>query len=322
LNERETTVRESPPVLEVLKKNLEGSARARIAGRILISAFVIFMDVRLVPSLYLARTFYALAAFAALAFFSHTSRQDHDSLPPLTTSRVALFAGLHILLVAAAALSASSLKSATSSYSALSSLISVAKVLIVFPTLLLFWSTSILRRYSSEFVAAIVVLFTFFPERYLQTIWPVYSRLLTQGLATFGGAFVPGTILARTPSMFTVTGPSLIMLVDFQCSGITGIELFQFLFGLVVIVEWNRLNKRRALICYFLGIVTYIAANFLRLVLLYIIGNRISRHPDLESLGWVLFALTFFAIMKVSYLWIVRPERPQSLVKFAKAETA
>jgi hypothetical protein len=50
-----------------------------------------------------------------------------------------------------------------------------------------------------------------------------------------------GYIRSLTP---TLTGPDLDVTIILDCSGINGFELFDLLFVLVVILDWNRLCKR------------------------------------------------------------------------------
>lgn len=95
------------------------------------------------------------------------------------------------------------------------------------------------------------------------------------------------------------------MIVSFACSGITGLDLFHLVFGIVAIVEWNRLCKARALICYIVGSVVYVLTNFCRLVVLFLLGNLVSKRLNLDFLGWALFAITFYVLMKLSYEWMI-----------------
>ena len=105
-----------------------------------------------------------------------------------------------------------------------------------------------------------------------------------------------------------ITGPWLDVKILFYCSGIEGVYLFDFLFGLLALWEWNSFNKRRLLGGYFLGLGVILAANVLRIVLMVLVGNLIS--PDLGEgnmhlhAGWVLFAIVFVVFLRMTYAWL------------------
>jgi exosortase/archaeosortase family protein len=312
-----------PQLLSKLSKKAHGEARAQIAGRVALSIVAVAVDVRVVPELYSARPFFALGAFAVLALISSESRKQESALPPLARGKLAAFVCLHLLLITVAYHLAGTLLSVAHAYSLQASILSGARIVVVLPTLLLFpLETKFYRRFRSELIAATIVLLVFFPDRYFQLIWPWYSRVLTTGTAFLSRIFVPGTHVVESP-VLAVVGPSIDMVVDLSCSGIIGMNLFHLLFGIVVAVEWNRLNKARALICFVLGGVAYVVANFLRLNLLFLIGNLVSSKINLDFLGWVIFGITFYLLMKISYDWMVIPERvSEDLLPNALQKTA
>jgi exosortase/archaeosortase family protein len=286
-----------PRLFKSISQTVERDARAPIVGRVALSLFAIWVDSRIVPALYSARPFLALGAFATLVIVSDKSRQEGSLLPRISAIRLAVFASLHVLLVLAANHFTAELNSVAHSYSAAASIISASRVLVVLPTLVLFpLSRRFYEYFAAELIAAVIVLFMFFPNRYFEWAWPWYSRVLTMGASFVCSAFVPGTHVVDGPGGLAVVGPSVDMVVDFSCSGITGMNLFHLLFGVVVAIEWNRLHKRRALICFVIGGLAYVVANFLRLVLLFLIGNLLSSKINLDFLGWVLFGITFSSL--------------------------
>ena len=313
-----------PQLLQTLTHKAEGDARAQILGRIALSITAIVVDVLFVPAMYSFRPLFALGAFAVLVLVSNRSREDGWVIPGLSASRLALFACFHLLLVLVANHFANDLSSVSHSYSLTDSIISAARILVVLPTLSFFRrdpdSIAVSLR---EVVATAIVLLAFFPDRYFQVIWPWYSRILTAGAALVCSVFVPSTHLVNGLGVQTIVGPSVDMVVDFACSGITGINLFHLLFGIVTIIEWNRLRKSRALISFFIGGLAYMAANFLRLNLLFLIGNLVSNKINLDFLGWVIFGITFYVLMKITYDWMVGAEQERkSLPVQARGEAA
>ena len=312
-----------PQLLQTVTHKAAGNLRAQIVERVALSIAVVAVDVFFAPAIYSSRPFFALGAFAILVLVSNTSREDGWELPRLSPLRVAFFACLHLLLVLIANYFANGLSSISQSYSLTASIISAAKIVVVLPTLVLFSTGRFYGRFTSELVAAAVVLLAFFPDRHFQLIWPWYSRVLTTGATLVCSVFVPGTHLVDGPGVQTIVGPSVDMVVDFACSGITGINLFHLLFGIIAIIEWNRLRKMRALICFVIGGLAYMVANFLRLNLLFLIGNLVSNKINLDFLGWVIFGITFYILMKITYDWMVGAEREtKSLPVQAHGEAA
>ena len=288
-------------------RTLRGDVRAQIVGRIALSLIAVCLDVLVVPAMYSARPFFTLVAFAALILVSNTSNGELQCLPRLTAARLTLFVFLHALLMYAGHYYAAGLSAIAQSESSSAPFAGAAKTLLVVPTIVLFPVRSrFFRRYASEVIAVAIVLFTFFPGRYFQMIWPWYSEALARGTAFVSNLFVPGTYLDKAD--LTVVGSSLDMEIAFTCSGITGINLFHLVFGFIAIVEWNRLNKRRALICYVVGGLVYMVANFVRLIILFLAGNLVSPNLNLDLIGWLVFAVTFYILMKITYGWMVLPK--------------
>jgi exosortase/archaeosortase family protein len=220
--------------------------------------------------------------------------------------RMAIFAAAHVLLVSMARILQISLGPMLGTFSIAGWIIAGLKLSVLLPTLMLLplarWRI-LSRVYLSEGIAALVVLFTFFPGRILATIWPWYGQALGRLVFAFSGLFVHGLTYtsALTP---TLHGPDLDVTILPSCSGISGIELFDYLFALVVVLDWNRLLKGRTLIAYFAGIAAMLAGNALRIASFVIFGNRgfadtVSRFH--LSAGWLFFSLVFLAYLSFTY---------------------
>jgi exosortase/archaeosortase family protein len=298
---------QAPRFPSAISQGLKTEVRAQIIGRVALSIAAICVDLLIVPTMYSARPFFTLAAFAVLVLISSRSRQDVTSLPKLSAARLAMFAALHVALIYTGVHIAPGLSAMAQSDSSSAPFASAAKILLVVPALALFpLRSGFFRRYASELTATAIVLFTFFPGRYFQLIWPWYSAALGQGVTLVSRVLIPGTYLDGTS--LTVIGRSLDMEIAFTCSGITGINLFHLVFGFIVALEWNRLNKVRASICYFAGALVYMVANFVRLVILFLAGNLVSPNLNLDLVGWLVFAATFYVLIKVAYGWMVREQ--------------
>jgi exosortase/archaeosortase family protein len=113
-----------------------------------------------------------------------------------------------------------------------------------------------------------------------------------------------------------LTATHLDVTIVFACSGLAGVRLFQILWGLVLVVDWETLNKKRMLFAYFAGLGVMLIANALRISLLVAVGNRIS--PDFVvnnhiTAGWIFFTAVFTAYIFAVYRWLLvdlRPDKP------------
>ena len=226
--------------------------------------------------------------------------------------RIALFVAAHVLLVSVARLLDPTLAQTTGTLSFAGWVTAALKMSVLLPTLLLLplkrWRI-LAGIYSAELIAAIVVLFTFFPGRILSAVWPWYGQLLGRGVLFFSGLFVHGLSYssALTP---TIHGRNLEVTILLACSGVSGIELFDYLFAFVALLDWNRLRKGRLLIAYFAGIAAMLVGNGLRIASLVILGNRgfadiVARFHI--SAGWLFFSMVFLLYLAATYRKLLQP---------------
>lgn len=234
--------------------------------------------------------------------------------PRFTLVRIAFFAGAHFLLVSAAWYLESAINPVAGTNSFAGWVIAALKLCLLLPTLLLLplphWRAFV-RAYASEGIAALVVLFTFFPGRILMALWPWYGQMLGRVVFVSAGLFVPELTIAGGLNP-TVHGPDLDVNILFACSGISGVELFDYLFGFVVILDWNRLRKGRAFIAYFGGIAAILLSNALRISSMVILGNRGFADSVAHyhvSAGWIFFSIVFLICLFLTYRKIIVPPR-------------
>ena len=186
----------------------------------------------------------------------------------------------------------------------------LAKYLVLLPTIVLLpmagWR-SFYRGHRAELVTAAIALLTFFPHRFFLMAWPWYSQILGHVVYELSRPFVAGLQYVPFPSP-TLMGPHLEVTILFLCSGLQAIKLFQLLFGLILIVDWALLNRRRTLAAYFGGLGFMLLANALRIALLFVIGNHMAAGPVVEyhvTGGWIFFTVVFCLYLLVTYRWIL-----------------
>jgi len=161
--------------------------------------------------------------------------------------------------------------------------------------------------YFPEAIAALVVLLTFFPSRALEALWPWYGQLLGRFVHRLARVFVPELAYLADANP-TLSGPDLDVTIIPECSGINGLELFDYLFGIVMFLDWNRLRRRRALFAYGAGLFAMLLGNAIRNTSFVVLGN----HGFAESVarfhisaGWIFFSAVFLVYLSMTYSWML-----------------
>jgi exosortase/archaeosortase family protein len=257
---------------------LRSTRDTRFCAGILFTLVALVFDYTLAPALYSGSTLAALTVLLLLAYRQSRGKQPLPAAPLLSWPRLLIFGSLHALLILAGRHSASPLQFAALHYSAMTSAMVAGKLIVFLPSLALFpmhaWR-EFGRRYRWEMIAAVVVLFTFFPYRLFQLVFPYYSPLLGAFVYHAAHLFLP-TLTYAGGVQPLIVGPSLDVRIIFECTGADGVNLFDWLFGFVLLVEWGRCNKLRALISYAGGVAAILAANAVRIILMVLVGNLIS----------------------------------------------
>jgi exosortase/archaeosortase family protein len=73
---------------------------------------------------------------------------------------------------------------------------------------------------------------------------------------------------------------------------------------LLLVLDWDRLQRRRAFIGYFAGMAIILLANALRITLMVVLGNRVSSELVVRyhlNAGWVFFTSVFLFYLLVTY---------------------
>ena len=280
---------------------------------LLLTLIAVTLDQFFSPILYSSSPLWATATWVLLVW-----RRGETSFPPgndqlhfsFSTQRVTAFFAAHLLIVFAARWFTEALQPLAGSVSLGGTLLAGMKLCVLAPTLALLprvqWRR-ILSLYTAEAIAGLVVLITFFPRRTLESLWPWYGQVLARFVYFLADLMVPGIgyIRSLTP---TLTGPDLDVTIILDCSGINGFELFDLLFGLVVILDWNPLCKRRTFLSYFAGLFAMFLGNALRITSFVVLGN----HGFAESItrvhiaaGWIFFSVVFLVYLCLTYGWML-----------------
>jgi exosortase/archaeosortase family protein len=272
------------------------------------SFLLISVDFLLAPPLRNTSFFLVANLFFCLVVRRLSMHPTDNALPTLSLRRPAIFCLLHLSLVALV----NWLVSADSPYDAsLRGLpLAGAKLLVFLPTAVLLTKRTretLLRQFRPELFASGVALLTYFPFRVFVAAWPYYSVLLAHTVHFLASLFATG--LSYVPGASpTIAGPLLDVHILFACSGLDGLRLFQILFFLVLVCDWDRLRRWRTLIGYVAGLAAMLLANAIRIAAMVVIGNRISGdlvvRYHLEA-GWIYVITVFLLLLLLSYRWLL-----------------
>jgi exosortase/archaeosortase family protein len=90
-------------------------------------------------------------------------------------------------------------------------------------------------------------------------------RAVARAICLHAGANIRAGLAYLGDSNPTLSGPDLDVTIVPECSGINGLELFDYLFGVVAVLDWNRLRKGRVLFAYGTGLFAMLLGNAIRI---------------------------------------------------------
>jgi exosortase/archaeosortase family protein len=228
---------------------------------------------------------------------------------PFAMWRLGTFVAMHVALVLLSRSFAGAAEPFAGTPTWRGTLVGLCKLAVLIPTVALFsfphWK-QLLRAYSSEAKAALLVLSMNVPGRVLESLWPWYGRLLGRSVYLLARSFVPGLAYEIGPEP-TIMGPFEDTAIGPGCSGISAFELLGCIFGLVIVLDWNRLRKGRAFLVYFGCLFFMLVSNAFRIASLVVLGNRgfadyVS--PFHDSAGLIFFCFVFLVYLSLTYKWM------------------
>ena len=290
---------------------------SRQAPRFLLLALVftltaIAIDQFFAPILHSTSPLWATAACIVLVWLRGESGRFDDlaNSSVISGGRLLAFFAAHLAMILAARLLTATFQPLAGTLTPGGTILAGLKLVVLVPTLLLLplslWK-KVVDLYGAEFLAALIVLITFAPRRALGVLWPWYGQMLGHFVFSLSRLLVPGLGYIKTLTP-TLSGPGLDVTIVRECSGIDGLELFEFLFSIVAVCDWNRLRKKHTLIAYFAGLLIMLLSNALRITSFVVLGNRgfaesVSRFHI--SAGWMFFSIVFLTYLSLTYGWML-----------------
>jgi len=246
----------------------------------------------------------------------------------LSKDRLAVFVVAHLVLVVVALLATNALQPMAGTATVGGTFVAASKLSVLAPTVVLFplphWK-QLVSAYSSEGKAVLVVLLTCVPRRALEALWPWYGQVLGRSVYTLARLFVSRLGYENDLNPM-VTGPDMDITILPACSGISGFELFGYLFGFVALLDWNHLRKGRALLVYLAGFLVMLLGNAFRITWFVVLGNHgfvdfVSGFH--QSAGWIFFSVIFLVCLSLTYSWMLKKKDtvPKSEQEIKKPST-
>jgi exosortase/archaeosortase family protein len=275
---------------------------------------VIAADQFAAPILQTTSPLWATAACLLLVWRRGPSASTLSSTPidpSLSKERLGVFAVAHLVLILIARSLTNTFEPMSGAAGAGGILVAAWKLSVLAPTIVLFplyqWK-KLLSAYGPEGKTVLVVLLTYVPRRALEAAWPWYGQVLGRSVYTLSLIFLTGVGYEGDLNP-TVTGPDMDINIVPACSGISGFELFGYLFGFAALLDWNRLRKGRTLLVYCAGFFVMLLGNALRITSFVVLGNRgfmdfVSRFH--LSAGSIFFSVIFLVYLSITYGWMLK----------------
>lgn len=154
-------------------------------------------------------------------------------------------------------------------------------------------------------LSTLVSILCFFGIFWLWDLWPFFSKGVTLVVFSILVFFTKNIEYFPPRTLFL---DNFFVEIDKACSGVESLFLFSVLFLFMALIDRKELTGFKAIGVYILGIFLLYLVNIMRVLLIVIIGAKIS--PDLAMglfhsyAGMILFLIYFFLFTKLVYLRI------------------
>ncbi|MBD3296593.1 MAG: hypothetical protein GF392_04430, partial [Candidatus Omnitrophica bacterium] len=144
-------------------------------------------------------------------------------------------------------------------------------------------------------------------------LWKVLSIFISKANLVMLSMCGLDTVSRFAPGKDPVIGTSIFHVsIAYSCAGLEGIILFLTVFGLLLFMDWNRINKKRGIAALIAGTVVMIFANILRIYTLLLVGHFIDKEFALATFhtyaGMVFYTIVIILYFSLTYNWILDKE--------------
>ena len=135
-------------------------------------------------------------------------------------------------------------------------------------------------------------------------LWP-YLSLAVTWVSAYLLEFIGNVILIDS---YTINFNGFSAKIGEACSGIYSIFIFTALYLFAVILDWEKLNPRKAMLLFIPAVLGAFMVNIFRVFLLFVVGAFISRTLAVglyhSYMGMIFFLIYFGVFWSLSYKWM------------------
>lgn len=144
--------------------------------------------------------------------------------------------------------------------------------------------------------------------RYVWELWPYFSFFVLKAVSFIFSILTPD---------YKIIAPATIVVKNFSatigeaCSGVFSIFIFTALYLFIVLLDWNKINKKKAVFLFLPAILGAFLLNVLRVFVLFVVGAYVSQELALgmyHSYTGMVFFLIYFAIFWILFYKWMRDE--------------
>ncbi|MBW2998375.1 archaeosortase/exosortase family protein, partial [Candidatus Woesearchaeota archaeon] len=185
--------------------------------------------------------------------------------------------------------------------------------LTVTPAVLAFFKYQYLKDFAKKFkyeilISVIIAVIFRYIYYFLSLSWKFFSGTVAYFVYYLLKITYSDVVLLESVGSPTIYLKNFGARIFYQCSGIEGMSLFITLFLILIIIEWNRIVKWKALYLLFLGTLGAFLLNTLRVYFIFIIGSEFSKEFALgffhSNVGWILFSVYFIVFELLTINWM------------------
>jgi len=156
-------------------------------------------------------------------------------------------------------------------------------------------------------------IFMYWFATFIRGYWLFLSKLVAYSdYALMKISFLQPVVSFSDPNLPFLGVPGFMLGIADTCSGIESLGYFVLAYSALVLINWNHINFKKALLLFIPGLIGTFLVNILRVYLLFIIGIFISRDFALNAYhtnaGMVLFILYFIMFWSLAMNIIKRED--------------
>ncbi len=143
---------------------------------------------------------------------------------------------------------------------------------------------------------------------FIEGMWHVFSGVVAGLVHSLLRLSYPAAALTPGAEGPTIAAGGFGARIGSLCSGIESMMLFSALFVIIVAVDFEKIDLKRALLVFVPAIAGVFLLNVVRIYLLFLVAINVSRDMAVgmfhTNAGYVLFCAYFFGFLYFVYPWI------------------